>query len=62
MPENAFANTLSQVQAAPPEQRAEQLITSIAKQMQQSTSAQTQQWGSELSSLKTQLAKACQSN
>ena len=58
--ENAFTKTIEAVQKVPQSQRTSQLIDSIANQMQQSSSQQTQQMGQELESLKTKLVQACQ--
>ena len=55
-----FSDVISQVQKSPQNQRTEKLIDGIAQQMQQSGNAQTQQFGQELQSAKSQLVKACQ--
>jgi hypothetical protein len=55
-----FADVISQVQKSPQNQRTEKLIDGIAQQMQQSENAQTQQFGQELQSAKSQLVRACQ--
>jgi hypothetical protein len=57
---NHFTNVIDEVESAPQAQRAEKLISGIAQQMQQSGNPTLQQWGTELTQVKTQLTKACQ--
>jgi len=60
MSSNHFAPLITAVEAAPPNQRTEKLITGIATQMQQSSVSQVQQLGQDLQSIVPQLVRACQ--
>ena len=55
-----FSQLPSQIQKSPQDQRAGALIDGIANQMAQSSDPGTQQLGTELRGLKTQLANAVQ--
>ncbi len=56
---NQFQNVVSEVQAAPQNQRTETLINSISTKMQHSRNDQVREAGADLENLKPQLIQAC---